>query len=213
MRFKDRHDAGGQLAKALAPLVTKETVVYALPRGGVVLGYELSKALKAPLDIIVTRKIGHPFQPEYAICAVAEDGHLLCNEAERAAVDKEWFEKAVAVERQEAKRRRETYQAGYLTPSVKDKTAIVVDDGIATGLTIRLAITEVKHLMPKRIIVAVPMAPREVAKEIKKLGVELVILDLPLEYAGAVGAYYDTFPQVEDEEVIKLLNSATLSSP
>lgn len=205
MRFKDRHEAGQKLAKALAPLIDKETVVYALPRGGVVLGYEIARALKIPLDIIVTRKIGHPAQPEYAICAIAEDGDLLCNEAERAAVDKKWFEKAAATERQEAQRRRKLYQAGRSIPSVTAKTAVLVDDGIATGLTIRLAIGELKHLKPKRLIVAVPVAPRDTAEEIRKMVDELVAIDLPSMYAGAVGAYYDNFPQVEDEEVIKLL--------
>lgn len=205
MQFKDRHEAGKKLAKALALLIDKETVIYALPRGGVVLGYEIAKALKIPLDIIVTRKIGHPTQPEYAICAVAEDGHEICNETEHAEVDKNWFAKAKKEQLGEAKRRRETYHAGLKTPSVDGKTAVLVDDGIATGLTIRLAIGELKHLSPKRLIVAVPIAPADVAKEIKKIADELVILDSPIIYAGAVGNYYDNFPQIEDGEVIKLL--------
>jgi len=206
MQFKDRYEAGKKLARALAPLVNKEAVVYALPRGGVALGYEISKALKIPLDIIVTRKIGHPVQPEYAICAVAEDGHEICNETERAAMDKTWLAQAKKKQLEEAKRRRITYRSGINSPTVTGKTAILVDDGIATGLTIRLAITELKHLNPKRLIVAVPVAPREVAEEISKVADELVVLDLPTIYAGAVGAYYENFPQIEDKEVIKLLN-------
>jgi predicted phosphoribosyltransferase len=205
MQFKDRHEAGKKLAKALAPIINKETVIYALPRGGVVLGYEIAKALKLPLDIIVTRKIGHPAQPEYAICAVAEDGHQLCDKIERAEVDKDWFAKAKKKQQEEAKRRRETYSAGLKIPAVAGKTAILVDDGIATGLTIRLAISELKHLKPKQIIVAVPVAPADMAKQIEAAVDKLVVLDSPLIYAGAVGNYYKNFPQIEDEEVIKLL--------
>lgn len=208
MRFKDRHEAGQKLAKALTPLVDKETIIYALPRGGVVLGHEIAKTLKLPLDIIVTRKIGHPMQPEYAICAVAEDGHQLCDEAELAAADKNWFAKVKKEQMEEAKRRRETYRAGLKIPAVAGKTAVLVDDGIATGLTIRLAIDELKHLQPKKIIVAVPVAPSDVAKKIEKKVDKLITLEAPLLYAGAVGSYYNDFPQVEDKEVIKLLKEA-----
>lgn len=206
MQFKNRYEAGKKLAEALAPLINKEAVVYALPRGGVVLGYEIAKALKLPLDIIVTRKIGHPTQPEYAICAVAEDGHQLCDETEQAAVDKAWFNQAKKEQQAEAKRRRITYRLGLKIPIVAGKTAILVDDGIATGLTIRLAIDELKHLKPKKIIVAVPVAPADVAKQIEAAADKLVVLDTPLVYAGAVGNYYKNFPQIEDKEAVKLLN-------
>lgn len=209
MKFKDRYDAGKKLARALAPLIDKETVVYALPRGGVALGYEIAKALKLPLDIIVTRKIGHPTQPEYAICAVAEDGHELCNEVERAGVENQWFVNAKQKQRGEAKRRRETYHSGLKIPDVTGKTAILVDDGIATGLTIRLGIDELKHLNPKKIIVAVPVAPADTAKQIEASVDKLVLLHAPVIYAGAVGNYYENFPQIEDGEVVKLLNEIT----
>ncbi len=213
MQFKDRHEAGKKLAKELAPLINKETVIYALPRGGVVLGYEIAKALKIPLDIIVTRKIGHPAQPEYAICAVAEDGHEICNETERMAVDKKWFAKAKKEQQQEARRRRETYRAGLKIPLVAGNTAVLVDDGIATGLTIRLAISELKHLKPEQIIVAVPVAPADVAKEIETTVDKLVMLDTPMIYAGAVGNYYENFPQIEDKEVVKLLKEIANQTP
>jgi putative phosphoribosyl transferase len=206
MYFKDRNEAGQKLAKVLAPLIDKETVVYALPRGGVVLGYEIAKTLKLPLDIIITRKIGHPAQPEYAICAVAEDGHELCNEIERTGVDEKWFAKAKKEQQQEAKRRHTVYRADLKIPVVDGKTAILVDDGIATGLTIRLAIGELRHLNPKRLIVAVPVAPADVVEQIQKTVDKLVMLDTPVIYAGAVGNYYENFPQIEDGEVIKLLN-------
>lgn len=213
MRFKDRREAGQKLAKALAPLIDKETVIYALPRGGVVLGYAIAKALKLPLDIIVTRKIGHPSQAEYAICSVAEDGDILCDETERAGVDEKWFAQAKKEQQEEAKRRRVTYRAGLKIPSVAGKTAVLVDDGIATGLTIRLAINELKHLKPKQIIVAVPVAPADVAKQIEKTVDKLVTLDAPAIYAGAVGNYYENFPQIEDKEVIKLLKEIANQTP
>ena len=205
MRFRDRTEAGRLLAELLRHYEGKEVVVYALPRGGVVLGFEIAKRLQAPLDLVITRKIGHPFNPEYAICAVAEDCHLVCNEAERAGVDPEWFRKEVEKEKEEAKRRREAYLGKRETPAARGKTAIIVDDGIATGLTLKLAIQELKHKEPVKIVVAVPVAPRDVAEEIRKEVDEFVALDIPTAYLGAVGAYYDYFPQVSDEEVVEML--------
>ena len=118
MRFRDRTEAGKKLAEALLKYKDADAIVYALPRGGVVVGYEIARRLGAPLDIVVTRKIGHPSNPEYAVCAVAEDGHMVCNDEERLVLDKKWLESAVERERKEAKRRRETYLAGLspLTP-------------------------------------------------------------------------------------------------
>ncbi|MBI2011038.1 MAG: phosphoribosyl transferase [Candidatus Colwellbacteria bacterium] len=208
MRFRDRTEAGQLLVQHLGHYEGKEVVIYALPRGGVVLGFEIAKALNAPLDLIITRKIGHPLNPEYAICAVAEDGDLICNEAERAAVDPAWFSKEVEKERAEARRRREIYLGKRKTPEVRGKIAILVDDGIATGLTLELAIKELKHKEPAKIIVAVPVAPRDAAREIEKEVDEFVALDIPALYLGAVGAYYDDFPQVTDEEVIEMLDRA-----
>lgn len=205
MRFKNRIEAGRKLAKLLKKYKRNDAVVYALPRGGVVLGSEISKELGAPLDLIITRKIGHPFQSEYAICAVAEDGDMICNEDERARVDKKWLENETAKERQEAGRRREAYLKGRELISVQGKTAIIVDDGVATGLTMRLAIQEAKHNNPARIIVAVPVIPADTAKKIKKEVDEFIALEAPVLFFGSIGEYYDEFPQVEDEEVIKFL--------
>jgi len=205
MRFKNRADAGKKLAEALEKFKEKDIVVLALPRGGVVLGYEIAKYLGAPLDLVITRKIGHPRNPEYAICAIAEDGHVLCNERERRAVDEDWFEKESKREQEEAKRRRKLYLGGKKA-NIKDKTVVIVDDGVATGLTLRLAILEAKHEESKKIIVAVPVAPRDTAEEIKKTVDEFIALDTPTLYSGAVGAYYDEFDQVSDGEVVKLLD-------
>mgnify|MGYP001574773055 CR=1 FL=1 len=208
MRFESRSDAGRQLAKKLENHKDKDVIILALPRGGVVLGYEIAKRLNAPLDLIITRKIGHPTSPEYAICAVAEDGHMLCNETERKAVDEVWFREESKREQEEAQRRRKLYRKGK-KENIKGRTVIIVDDGIATGLTLRLAIEEAKHDNPAKIIVAVPVAPRDAANEIEKSVDELVALEVPTVYLGAVGAYYDSFEQISDEEVIHLLDESS----
>lgn len=207
MHFKDRSEAGKKLAAALAKYKGEDAIVYALPRGGVILGAEISKALGAPLDLAITRKIGHPFEPEYAVCAVAEDGDLICNESEKASLDQEWFKKETEKEKREARRRREVYLKGRAPLETENKTAIIVDDGVATGLTIELAIREVKHLKPKKVVVALPVLPADAAEKIKKEADELVALDITLDYLGAVGAYYENFPQIEDAEVIKILET------
>ena len=206
MRFKDRSEAGIRLAEKLEKYKNPDTVIYALPRGGVVVGYRVALHLNAPLDILVTRKIGHPQNPEYAVCAVAEDGHLLCNEEEKMYLDKEWLKRRIEEEREEARRRSDLYIKKSFRVSAKGKIAIIVDDGVATGLTLRLAIEEVKHEKAKKIIAAVPVAPKGIAELIKREVDEFVAVDIPRIYMGAVGAYYDEFGQVRDEEVIRLLD-------
>ena len=207
MMFQNREDAGQQLAKRLERYRGIDAVVLALPRGGVVVGHEIAQALGLPLDIVVTRKIGHPANPEYAICAVDEKGTLLCDEAERELVNKDWLEKEVERQREEAERRVRAYRGKEEPVGIKGKTAIIADDGIATGLTMRLAVRAVQAQGPARVIVAVPVAPSEIVQKLKREVDELVVL-LPLEeFAGAVGAHYKEFKQVEDETVIRLLQS------
>lgn len=206
MHFKDRTEAGQKLARVLVKKYKgEEVVVYAMPRGGAVLGYEIAAELKAPLGLAITRKVGHPFQPEYAVCAVAEDGDILCDESEKAGVAKSWLAAEIKKERDEARRRRELYLKDQQPISARGKIVILVDDGIATGLTILLAIKEVMHSNPERVVVAVPVAPPDAAEKIRDMADELVVLEVPKFYLGSVGAYYDEFPQVEDSEVIKLL--------
>ena len=205
--FQDREDAGQQLAKRLAHYRGTDAVVLALPRGGVVIGYEIVRALRLPLDIVVTRKIGHPDNPEYALCAVDEKGTLLCDEAERESVGKEWLKKEVERQRKEAERRVRAYRGKEEPAEIKGKTAIIVDDGIATGLTMRLAVRAVKAEMPKRVVVAVPVAPRDIVQKLTREVDELIVLLPPEEFAGAVGAHYREFEQVEDDTVIRLLRS------
>jgi len=205
VHFLDRADAGKQLAEKLENYKGEDIVIYALPRGGVVLGYEVAKALGAPLGLVITRKIGHPHNPEYAVCAVTEDGALTCNESEKRTLDPKWLSLRVEEEKKEAKRRHDVYLKNQAPLDPKGKTAVIVDDGVATGLTLRAAIRDIKQKNPKEIIVAVPVAPGDVADELKKEVDEFVALDIPSFYLGAVGAYYENFTQVEDEEVIDLL--------
>ena len=207
MRFRDRVDAGKQLAQALKKYQKHEGVVYALPRGGVVLGVEVARALGMSLDLLIPRKIGHPLQPEYAICAVVENGEMVCNQQEVTRVDPQWFRQEVEAERHEARRRRELYLGGREAAPVQGKTAIIVDDGIATGLTMEVSIRDARRRRPKHLVVAVPVAPPDTVERLSREVDEFVVLDASPYYLGAVGAYYDRFLQVTDEEVIALLRS------
>ena len=207
MRFTNRREAGRQLAEALERFRGQAGVVYALPRGGVPLGEEVARRLGMPLDILIPRKIGHPMQPEYAICAVPEHGQRVCNPREEAAVDPQWLAEAEANERAESRRRRSLYGRAD-APSVAGKLAIIVDDGIATGLTMRAAIRDADAREPARVVVAIPVVPSSTAAMLETEADQLVALEITDHYLGAVGAYYDSFPQVSDQEVIQMLDQA-----
>ncbi len=205
MRFKDRKEAGIKLAAALDKFKDEDAVVLSLPRGGVMLGVEVAKALNKPHDLVIVRKIGAPENPEYAVCVTDESGKIICNEEERVRLDQTWLERETKKEQEEAKRRRKKYLGDRKPPNLRDKTAILVDDGIATGLTMRGAIKVVRAQNPRKIVVAIPVTPKDSAQILRAEADELVALDEPTFYLGAVGAYYDEFPQLKDEEVIKLM--------
>jgi predicted phosphoribosyltransferase len=202
--FLDRIDAGKKLAEALVGYKDQEVVVYGLPRGGVVLGVEVARALEAPLDLIVVRKIGHPFQPEYAIGAVAEDGYLVMNPDEAARLDKRWLECATAAELKEAQRRRTLFLQGRRAVAVRDKTAIIVDDGLATGLTMTAAIHAIRGRRPQKLVVAVPVAAADTVDKVRRESDDLIVLSTP-RWFGSVGSFYQRFDQVSDEEVVALM--------
>lgn len=204
MRFKDRAEAGRLLAKALAKYENEDVVVFALPRGGVVLGNVVANYLHAPLDLLITRKISYPGNEECAICAVAEEGDMICD-SNASRLDQEWLRAQAEKERLEAKRRRQVYLAGRGSAPVENKVAIIVDDGVATGLTILLAIMVLKNRHPKKIVVAVPVSSPDAAARIRAEADELVALDVP-EYFMAVGEHYEQFPQLSDEDVIRYMN-------
>lgn len=207
MRFKNRQAAGRDLAKVLAKYRGTNAMVLALPRGGVVVGAEVARLLELPLDLVIPRKIGHPSNPEYAVCAVSEHGDLVCNEAERKRLDPDWLKRMVSLEIDEAIRRRKAYLGELNQPRLRGKTAIVVDDGVATGLTLQAAIKDLRRRQAGRIVIAVPVAPAEIALSLEAVVDEFMALDRPSLYLGGVGAYYAQFDQVSDKEVIDLIKT------
>lgn len=206
MRFKNRIEAGRLLADALKPYAGEAGVVYPLPRGGVPLGVEIAQALNMDLDLIIPRKIGHPYNPEYAIAAVGETGEPVINRTEVDRVDPKWFEQEIGRQREEARRRRNAYLGDREPLPVEGKVAILVDDGIATGLTMKAAIQDARSRKPAKLVVAIPVVPTNTARALKEMVDDLVALDIDANYLGAVGAYYDDFGQVSDQEVIELLS-------
>ena len=151
--------------------------------------------------MIIARKIGHPLSPEYAIGAVTETGEPIWNEAELSSTTKQWRESQIQQARGEAKRRRLSYLGSQPNIPAKDKTAIVVDDGIATGLTMIAAIADLRKRRPKEVVVAVPVAPKDTVEKLKNLTERTVVLHIPDGTFWAIGNYYLNFGQVEDEEV------------
>ena len=206
MIFKDRKQVGEKLAEKLQYLKNTEAVIYALSRGGVVVGHEIAQSLNLPLDFFISRKIYHEFNPEYAICVVTENGHSVCNENETMKADPKWFERKVKEEQKEAQRRRAVYFKNRPMLSPKNKTAILVDDGITTGLTMTLAIKEIKNENPSKIIVVVPVAPSDAIDKIKNEVDEVITLKIDENYVGAVGEYYEDFSSVDDYDVIKIIS-------
>jgi predicted phosphoribosyltransferase len=212
MIFDDRVDAGRKLANALLSYRQQDVVVYALPRGGVVLGAEVARALDAPLDLIIVRKVGHPDSSEYAVAAVAEDGHMVSNLNELQSIDKEWFDAKVRLEQEEACRRRELYTSGRTPIQATGKIAIIVDDGLATGLTMFAAVQEVRHANPRKVIVAVPVAPPDTVEELKQVADEVIALHQTRDF-GAIGCFYREFRQVTDDQVIALMHGVPNAQP
>jgi predicted phosphoribosyltransferase len=210
MIFQDRADAGKKLGRSLIPYRGPDTVVYALPRGGVVVAAEVVKILGAPLDLIVVRKIGHPQSPEYAIAAVAEDGRTVENASVVASVDRKWFAAEVRAQQEEARRRSTLYLAGRRPVGAKGKVAIVVDDGLATGLSMFLAVKQVRLQKPVKIVVAVPVAAEDSVEKLRSgaAAVDAVVALYVPEMFMAIGSFYRDFEQVCDDEVIRLVRSS-----
>lgn len=195
------------LAKQLLPYKGRNTVVLALPRGGVVVAAPVAAALGAPMDIIAVRKIGHPSSPEYARGTINEHGEKLLSAAADHEIDPTWVEEESAKELAEALRRAKLYRGGKGPLPLRGKTVLLVDDGMATGLTMRLAVRTAEKAEPAHVIVAVPVASQEAAADIRNMGIKLVLLSPPKEFASAVGAHYVQFNQVSDEEVINLMQT------
>jgi putative phosphoribosyl transferase len=211
MRFRDRSDAGRQLAAKFGHLRDRHPVVLALPRGGVPVGYEIATALAAPLDIVLVRKIGVPWQPELACGAVTDGGepeifidrHLV----DELAISPEYIERETARQIAEMERRRLLYCAGREPIEIAGRIAIVVDDGIATGATMRVALRATRRRNPSRLVLAAPVAAPETLAALRPEADEIVCVETPLGL-GAIGFFYRDFHQVGDAEVTEILARA-----
>jgi putative phosphoribosyl transferase len=213
LSFQDRADAGRQLVPRLMTYAEQSPVVLALPRGGVPVAFEVAKALRAPLDLIFVRKIGAPGHAEFGLGAVVDGAHpqvVLNEEAlDRLRVPPGYIEDENQRQLQEIERRREHYLAGRRPVDVEGRVAIVVDDGIATGGTVRAALKGLSRARPARLILAVPVAPADTIERLRTEADEVVCLLTP-EPFYAVGEHYDDFRQTSDREVTTLLDEARL---
>lgn len=205
MRFRDRADAGRVLAARLIDLREADPVVVGLPRGGVPVAAEIADALGADLDVVLVRKIGAPDREELAVGAVGEDGVTVRNEALLQDLGLTWDDLADQVDRERGEiRRRATSLRSRPRPNLRDRTIILVDDGIATGATVVAALRVLRHLGAARIVLAVPVAPPDALRVLAPLTDEIVCPATP-EHFAAVGQWYDDFTQVPDDQVRKLL--------
>jgi len=214
MRFADRDEAGEALAERLLGLHLPEPiVVLALPRGGVPVGAVVARALRAPLDLVLVRKIGAPWQPELAVAAVVEGDPpeiVVDDEVRRSmGVDAEFIETQAQRELLEIARRRHVYLQGRAPVDVRGRTVIVVDDGIATGTTMRAALKALRKRHPARLVLAVPVAPTDTLEAMRREVDQVVCLEQPSAF-HAVGEHYVDFHQVGDSEVIAALDAAGL---
>lgn len=209
MTFQDRSEAGQLLAKKFkASKYPKNLIVLAIPRGGVVTGKELVRILDCPLDVIVTKKIGAPANPELAVGAVGPIGEPIIDEklATQVKADEKYLQSQILRLKTEVKRREKEFRGGKPPLNFKDKWVIITDDGVATGATMAAAVEIVRQQEPKKIIVAVPVIARDSLAKIENLADEVIYLQAPRLFF-AVGQFYQDFKQVSDEEVIRILKS------
>lgn len=209
-QFADRMSAGQQLAEELSEYADQEDVVLlGLPRGGVPVAFEVAKALEAPLDVFVVRKLGVPGNPELAMGAIASGGVRVMNEdvVRRLGISEEDIERIATREREELERREEAYRGARPGIDVEEKTVILVDDGLATGATMRAAVSALRKSDPKRIIIAVPTAPTETCADFEDVADGIICLRTPRPFFGVGGSYLD-FSQTSNEQVRALLNEA-----
>lgn len=207
--FRDRTEAGRRLAERLAEYRGQPVIVVGLPRGGVTVAYEVAQALGAPLDVLVARKLGAPGRPELGVGAIAPGGVRILD---RPAIDwlgitDEQIEAVTAQETEELNRRLQKFRGDRPPLEVRDRTVILVDDGLATGVTARAALETLRRQSPARLILAVPVCAPETADAMRSLVDDLVCLACPPSFR-AVGYWYEDFAQVSDEEVVRLLDQA-----
>lgn len=204
MIFKDRHDAAMKMIPLLSPYKGDDGVVLAVPRGGVPIGYEIAMAYHFPLALLLTKKIGFPGNPELAIGAVSLEDEVI---DDRFDISSEYLEAEIKKIRAALKERQKKFMGDRQPVDLKDKTVIIVDDGIATGNTMMVSIQMIRAKHPRKVVVAVPVAPDRTAAKISGLVDNFICVHLPDEFYG-VGQFYDDFTQVSDEEVLKLMKEA-----
>jgi predicted phosphoribosyltransferase len=206
LSFADRIDAGEKLGEALLQYSTEDTIVLGIPRGGVIIGYEVADKIQAPLDIIVPKKLGAPHNPELAIGAVTEEGEVVLDEdlVNRLGVAEDYIRGEAERKKEEIQRRLEEYRGEAPYPRLEGRVVILVDDGIATGSTMRAAILSVKSRNPERLVVGVPVASAQSVEELKPLVDDMVVLSTPRPFY-AIGQFYQSFQQNTDEQVMGLL--------
>lgn len=206
MLFRDRREAGQQLASALRMYRDRRPYVLAIPRGGVVVGYEVAVSLDAPLDVVVPRKLRAPGNPELAIGAVAHDGSVYVDEALAGTlrVTEEYLRDEIAQQTDEIQRRMRLYRGDRPPPNLAGMVAVVVDDGIATGSTMIAALRAVRAMRPAWLVVGIPVAPPDGVQRLQAEADDVICLHTPAAFY-AVGQFYDSFTQTTDEEVIALL--------
>jgi putative phosphoribosyl transferase len=207
--FYDRTDAGRRLAKLLKRRIQGPCIVLAIPRGGVVVGYEVAKELGCPLDVVISRKVGAPAQPELAVGAVAEDGVVFVDEeiAGLVGVSRDYVERRAREELREVRRRAEEYRGGREMPDLSGKTVILVDDGLATGLTMMAAVHMARNKGAEKVVVAVPVSPPETVAKLRRHADEVICLETPTNFY-AIGQFYDRFDQLTDEETNSILRKS-----
>ena len=211
MFFADRQDAGRRLAAELLRFKDQRPAVLALPRGGVPVAFEIAMRLESPLDVVLVRKIGHPWSPELAIGAIADgetpeqvvDDRMIAE----FSIPRAYLEEEIARQRREIEIRRRLYFKSRTPVDIRQHTAIVVDDGIATGATMRAALRAIRARAPAKLVLAVPVAPADTLEAIRSEADETVCLDSPADF-GAVGLFYADFRPVDDKVVVDLLDRA-----
>lgn len=205
--FRDRTEAGQQLGELLSPYAGRDDVlILALPRGGIPVALAVARALDVPMDILNVRKLGYPGQEELAMGAIATGGIRVVNDevVRMLQIPQDVIDRAAEEESHELERREQVYRGGRPPPDLQGRTVILIDDGIATGSTIRAAIAAVRQQGPARVVVAIPVAPAEVCEQLRREADEVVCLRAPEAFL-AIGLFYESFPQLTDEEVRQLL--------
>ncbi|BEP62494.1 phosphoribosyltransferase [Variovorax sp. V213] len=213
--FRDRKYAGRALAKRLVNLAGRSDVtVLALPRGGTPVAYEVAKALRAPLGVLVVRKLGVPWNPEFAMGAIASGGERLLDDmlVRELGISAEAVEEVVRSEEYELERRERVYRGGRPAPDLRGRVVILVDDGLATGSTMRVAVRAARRQAPARVVVAAPVAAPEACELLRGEADEVVCAEMPDPFLG-VGRWYLDFSQTSDEEVCRLLENASRHRP